>query len=152
MIKNIMLIRKILKSDIKNCAELYKEIFNQSLWEESWTYEEANNRLNYIFESKGFVGFIATYENLIWGFVLGNIEPYTKGNAFYLREMCVKTQKQNKGIGKELISHLHHELKNLKIVRSYLITQQNSPASDFYLRNGYFYQKEDGVYESFSFN
>lgn len=91
-----MLIRKILKSDIKNCAELYKEIFNQSLWEESWTYEEANNRLNYIFESKGFVGFIATYENLIWGFVLGNIEPYTKGNAFYLREMCVKTQNKIK--------------------------------------------------------
>lgn len=144
-----MLIRKILKSDIKSCAKVYQEVFNHSLWKESWSYEEAVNRLEYIYKTDGFIGLVAIYENSVLGFVLGNIEPYTKGNAFYLREMCVKTQKQNEGIGNKLIINLHNELKKTKVIISYLITQQNSSASNFYKKNGYIHQVGDGVYEKF---
>ena len=103
----------IQKSDIQKCASLYAQVFSSSPWSEPWTDEEADNRLRYLMDSKGFLGFLAEKDGKTIGFVLGTTEPFVGGNAFYLREMCVCPTEQGRGIGKELIAYLHTALVSL---------------------------------------
>jgi aminoglycoside 6'-N-acetyltransferase I len=141
-----VIIRRIESSDIDSCAELFAEVFREEPWNEPWTQENATERLVHIYESKGFLGFLMESENNTVGFVLGNIEPFAGGGAFYLREMCVKKEIQGKGIGKRLIAYLHSELSTQKAVRSYLITTRNGLSAAFYSANGYKYEEREGVY------
>lgn len=141
-----MNVRQIDRVDIDSCAGLFSDVFNERPWNESWSRNEALERLTHIYESKGFLGFVAESENTVVGFVLGNIEPYTGGGAFYLREICVKTNEQGKGIGKRLVSNLHSELLSKNVSRSYLITRLNSQSAAFYIANGYILEEAEGVY------
>ena len=64
----------IQKSDIQKCASLYAQVFSSSPWSEPWTDEEADNRLRYLMDSKGFLGFLAEKDGKTIGFVLGTTE------------------------------------------------------------------------------
>ena len=141
-----MIARRIESADIGSCADLFADIFRKEPWNESWTQKDARERLAYIYDSKGFLGFLIESKKNIIGFVLGNIEPFVGGGAFYLREMCVKKEAQGKGNGKRLIACLHSELSARKIKRSYLITRRNSLAARFYAVNGYKLEEHESVY------
>lgn len=138
----------IQKSDIQKCASLYSQFFSSPPWSEPWTDEEADNRLRYLMDSKGFFGFLAEKDGKTIGFVLGTTEPFVGGNAFYLREMCVCPTEQGRGIGKELIAYLHTALVSLDVSRSYLITQRGGHAARFYEKNGYIQEVDDAVYQA----
>ncbi len=66
----------IQKSDIQKCASLYTQVFSSPPWSEPWTDEEADNRLRYLMDSKGFFGFLAEKDGKTIGFVLGTTEPF----------------------------------------------------------------------------
>lgn len=148
-----MNIRNIQEADIKACATLYAEVFSSDPWNEAWSKDLAAERLMHFYLSKGFVGVIAENEegkdeahNVI-GFVLGNTEPFYDGTWFYLREMCIKTDLQNKGFGTQLLIRLEATLNDLAVKSIYLMTEKEIPAADFYLKNGFSLSQEMGFYE-----
>jgi len=142
-----MTIRPITKSDIEELAALYASVFNSPPWNEPWTQKTAQERLEWIYESKGFLGFLVNEQESIQGMVLGNIEPFLGERAFYLREMLIRPDKQRKGLGAKLLKQLHVHLREMFVSRSYLITKNESPAAKFYLSNGYTLERADGFYE-----
>ena len=142
-----MIIQPITKSDIKELAALYVSVFSSPPWNEPWTQKSAQERLEWIYESRGFLGFLVKEKESIQGMALGNIEPFLGERVFYLREMMIGSDKQREGLGAQLLKQLHIHLKEIFVSRSYLITKNESPAAKFYLSNGYTLEHADGFYE-----
>jgi len=131
-----MEIREVSKKDLSKCAEVFSRAFSKAPWNESWNTESALERLIHFYNSKGFCGIVAE-ESDVSGFILGNIEPYLSGPIFYLREMCVKSERQNSGIGNSLLVHLEKTLQLKGVNNIYLITEHDIPAAQFYMKRGY---------------
>lgn len=144
-----MNIRPIQESDLKACARLYVEVFSSEPWNEAWTEELAFERLVHFYQSKGFVGVLAESEevaNDVIGLVLGNTEPFYYGTLFYLREMCVKSNQQNKGVGAKLLYALEAGLHDQEVKSIYLATEREIPAASFYQKHGFKLSEEMGFY------
>ena len=137
--------RIIKKSDIDKCSSIFADVFSSSPWNEDWSKSIAFERLSHFYESKGFLGVLAEEENIL-GFALGNIEPFCFGPLFYLREMCVDSQSQRKGIGSKMIDMLNSELSKLNVKKVYLTTERTIPAADFYQRKGFVHDDAVGFY------
>lgn len=140
-----MKFRIIKGEDIDECSLLFAAVFSSSPWDEKWTKELALERLTHFYESKGFLGVVAEKDNIV-GFALGNIEPFYFGSMFYLREMCVGSSIQRKGIGSGVIDTLDAELSQLNVQRIYLATERTIPAASFYQGKGFIRSEELGFY------
>lgn len=140
-----MIIRNINSQDLKNCAALYADVFASAPWHEPWTVDAALERLSHFYGSSGFVGILAEEDSLI-GFALGNTEPFHSGSLFYLREMCIGTDSQRQGLGRQVYSALENELRSQSLRSIYLTTERDIPAAQFYLNNGFTFQEKMGFY------
>ena len=140
-----MKIRAIKESDIDECSSLFAKVFSSPPWNEEWTKDLAFKRLSHFYESKDFLGVVAEEDNIV-GFALGNIEPFYFGSMLYLREMCVDSVLQRKGIGSGIIDALDSELSNLNVKRVYLATERTIPAANFYQSKGFVHNEALGFY------
>ena len=127
------------------CSELYCQVFSGPPWSEHWSLENANERLNHFYKSKGFIGLLAENQGTK-GFVLGNTEPFLNGDWFYLREMCVARTDQGQGIGTDLLKQLNIFLANKSVQNIYLATDRNIPAAKFYEKHGFSQEENIGFY------
>lgn len=142
-----MATRQLQKYDLKACAQLFTQVFSSPPWNEPWNTEAALSRLQHFYDSKDFVGLVAeTEDQELLGFVLGNAEPFHFGEMFYLREMCVDTETQGKGIGKALNQALEEELKARNIRSIYLTTDNRIAAAEFYKKQGFRLSETMGFY------
>lgn len=140
-----MLIREINENDLTECGRIYSRVFSAPPWEESWSASTACHRLEHFYHSKGFIGLLAQDKD-ITAFVMGNTEPFLDDNWYYLREMCVDTPYQNRGIGSLLLSELDKKLMTLNVRNIYLTTDKHIHAAQFYLNNGFDYRDNMGFY------
>jgi len=145
------MIRSIQENDLHACAALFSEVFSSEPWNERWDESHALERLAHFYKSLGFFGVLAE-EGSIIGFTLGNIEPFNGSSIFYLREMCVKTNLQNQGIGGNILKALEEELSLHDVQSIYLGTRKSTPAAKFYEKSGFNYSDEDVLYEKFTYS
>ena len=140
-----MEVRSIQEGDIRKCARLYASVFTSEPWNEEWTEETAFLRLNHFYQSTGFVGLLAEYDDIV-GFVLGHTEPFENSTIYYLREMCVMGSIQSKGVGGKLYKALDCELAEKSVKSIYLTTERDIPAASFYMKNGFNLSQKMGFY------
>lgn len=131
-----MQLRIMEEKDLAACARLFARVFSAEPWNEPWDDELAQSRLAHFHASSGFLGVVAQRQEVI-GFALGNLEPFCTGTLFYLREMCVGTQQQSKGVGTQLYRTLQRELESRHVRAIYLATDRGIPAASFYQRLGF---------------
>ncbi|MFP7494548.1 GNAT family N-acetyltransferase [Terribacillus saccharophilus] len=129
-----MEIRSCIENDLKLCGETYAEVFNQAPWDEAWTAETALSYLIDFYHTPGFEGIIAVENEEVIGFLFGVKRKWWSGDEFFINEMCVRTDQQNKGVGKALMEHL---LKLTDAEAISLLTDRGLPAENFYKRNGF---------------
>ena len=122
---------------LDECASLFIEVFNNQPWNESWTFETAQSLLSQILNTPGFIGLILRKQGKILGFVIGCCEQRDKSKNFYLKEICVSSNEQRRGIGSELIRHLMNQLKETGVNSVYLLTMKDEYIKEFYLKNGF---------------
>ncbi|MGL4774021.1 MAG: GNAT family N-acetyltransferase [Clostridium sp.] len=127
--KNIDLVKG---EHILSCAKLYVEVFNSSPWNDEWTIDTACKRLNDMFVSPGFKGFVYLKDEEIVGVVFGNLEQYYNGMHYNLREIFIKPSLQGEGIGSELINELENSLKNENLSAIILFTSNEYGITSFY--------------------
>ncbi len=118
-------------------ADLYVAVFNAAPWHDRWTATTARPRLADTLATPGALGF-ALLEGDLLGFVLGFAEPWFDGAHFYLKEMCVQSDRQRTGLGTCLLLHLEQALREQRIERAYLLTAHEGPAQAFYAKHGYY--------------
>ena len=56
---------------------------------------------------------------------------------FYLNEMCVKTEEQDRGIGGSLMNRLSDELESAGVEQTFLLALRGAPAEAFYEKYGF---------------
>ncbi|MCM3225992.1 GNAT family N-acetyltransferase [Terribacillus saccharophilus] len=129
-----MEIRLCIEDDLKACSDTYAKVFNEAPWNEAWTAETAFSYLIDFYRTPGFTGIVAVKNEEVIGFLFGVKRKWWSGDEFFINEMCVRADQQNKGIGKTLMEYLI-ETTDADMIS--LLTDRGLPAENFYKRNGF---------------
>ncbi|WP_286166234.1 GNAT family N-acetyltransferase [Bacillus sp. E(2018)] len=122
---------------IEKCVELYINVFNKEPWNETWSYQNAKERLTDLIHTPKFLGYLLYENDALIGFIAGNSKQSYSGFTFYLAEFCISNQIQGKGYGSKLLLYLENELTKRNISSLYLLTANGGLAEAFYLKNNY---------------
>ena len=124
------------ENDLIKCTETFIKVFNDEPWNDEWTFPKAQKYLLDFYHTPGFLGILAIENKEVIGFIFGAHRTWWSGNEFYIHEMCVESQHQNRGIGKSLLNYLIKSLGN-NISNITLLTDRGIPAEAFYKKNGF---------------
>lgn len=124
------------ENDLIACTETFIKVFNGEPWNDEWTFTKAQTYLLDFYNTPGFLGILAVENKEVIGFLFGVQRTWWSGNEFYIHEMCVEPQRQNKGIGKLLLDYLIKSLEN-NISSIALLTDRGIPAEAFYKKYGF---------------
>ena len=136
-----MEIRAIVHQDLKSISQLYISVFSNSPWNEHWEYTSAYERLNWVFQSQGFRGFIAIDKDRTIGAILGRFVPFEGKKGFEIVEFLVDAGDREQGLGTKLLLELETELKQNQYNFIVLLTSKDTGAESFYLKRSY--QRDD---------
>ncbi len=128
---------KIENNDLEDLSNLFRIVFNSEPWNDSWTEKSSINRINLQLLNINSVGFKATSENKILGFVLGYLTGLPDGTGFFIEDLCVHPKEHNNGIGKALISELEKYLTDNNIRLAITTTAKGFDSYQFYINNGF---------------
>ena len=118
---------------------LFRRIFCQSPWFESWSVYEVNRNLSNTMKHRSFLGFTAFLKNMPIGFITGYclFDRFTLKCPFFIDQLFVDDRYQNMGVGKALIDELMKQLQENKCLIILLLTQENSHVEHFYIKYGF---------------
>jgi aminoglycoside 6'-N-acetyltransferase I len=136
--KNQMKITAITIMQLQKIIDVYMNTFNNSNWNENWEFADTEKRLTDIIKTPGFTGLAVIDEDKLVGMVLGNIQRYCNQNHYNLQEMCVVPDYRSKGIGSFLLSELQKTLTEKGVSKIYLLTERDSLAEKFYIKNDFY--------------
>ena len=117
-------------------AQVYVTVFNAAPWHDRWTPPTARRRLAEMLATPHALGFVLLDGALV-GFVLGYAESWFDGTHFDLKELCIRTDQQRRGLGTRLLRHLEGALREQGVARVELLTAREGPAAAFYATQGY---------------
>ncbi|MEK4300492.1 GNAT family N-acetyltransferase [Oceanobacillus sp. FSL W8-0428] len=132
-----MQFKTVEECDLLTCSKLFLNVFNEEPWNDKWTLEKAQQYLSDFYQTPGFLGVSAVENNEIVGFIFGVRRVWWSGDEFFINEMCVNTNQQNKGIGKALMDYLKEIIGSNEVATISLLTDRGIPAEEFYKRNGF---------------
>jgi aminoglycoside 6'-N-acetyltransferase I len=127
----------ITKQDLQVISQLYVSVFSEPPWNEDWETAWAYERLNWIYQSPGFVGYIALDSQQIIGAIMGHFVPFKGEKGFEIVEFLVATNCQNQGIGNNLLTQLELNLHQNNYDYIWLLTAKDSSAESFYSKRNY---------------
>ncbi|MGL5347256.1 MAG: GNAT family N-acetyltransferase [Peptostreptococcaceae bacterium] len=122
--------------DVKRLAELYVETFNSEPWNDNWTIETAQKRLQQIINVEDFYGILAVDNNVLCGMILGSEEQFYDGTMFNIKEFCVRNGMRGKGIGSWIFIEFEKRLKDKGINEIILFTSRGDYTEKFYKKYG----------------
>ena len=125
------------EDDLLKCTQTFIEVFNEEPWNDQWEREKAARYLLNFTRTPGFIGVLAMEDEEVIGFLFGVQRAWWSGDEFFINEMCVKANQQNKGIGKALLKRLLKELGASTVTNLSLLTDRGIPAEEFYKKNGF---------------
>jgi len=131
-----MIISKLNETHLKECSLIYVDTFNEEPWNDNWDEVSAFNRLNEIYKTPGFIGFVVIDNGKLLGAVLGHLETWFEGYMYNLKEMFIKKSEKGNGVGSKLFRHLEDDLKNHEVTSISLFTSKGDLTERFYLKNG----------------
>ncbi|GEN86771.1 GNAT family N-acetyltransferase [Oceanobacillus sojae] len=132
-----MQFKTVEECDLLTCSKLFLNVFNEEPWNDKWTLEKAQQYLSDFYQTPGFLGVSAVENNEIVGFIFGVRRVWWSGDEFFINEMCVNTNQQNKGIGKALMDYLKEIIGSNEVATISLLTDRGIPAEEFYKRIGF---------------
>ncbi len=128
---------KLLDSHLESCARIYVDTFNSEPWNDKWDMTSAYNRLKDIFDTPGFCGLVLTEKEDVLAAVFGNHEHWFEGSMYNLKEMFVRKDIKNKGLGSKLMNAIEKEVKQEGANSITLFTTRGDLTESFYVRNGF---------------
>lgn len=100
-----MEIRELTIKDIPSILPLYVSYYNE---QEGccWTEETAQKRIQQVFRMEDFYGLRLERGGAVVGFAMGYFKQYDDVIGYYLDEIVIATEHQNKGYGSALLNEL----------------------------------------------
>lgn len=129
--------RAFTSDDVGEAARLYIACFNAEPWNDDWSLEAANNRLDTLLRFPIAIGAVALRNRRLVGLAIGQCEPWMDGQSYYLNEMCVDPEEQRRGVGEGLLNEVIRQLRELDVASLYLLTEASTGADSFFRKNGF---------------
>jgi ribosomal protein S18 acetylase RimI-like enzyme len=134
-------IRLAQKEDLKSCAEILKEIYNNNVLNEGWTTESSNAICEFYFKMQPDLFFVAKGQNKeVVGFTFSYIKPWADGNQLMIEEISVKEEFRKQKIATELLKKLIQTAKskyNITLVNGTTYFGENKMPYSWYERIGF---------------
>ena len=132
-----MKIEKITIEDLNSISQLFVSVFSNPPWNEYWKFDWAYERLNWIYQSQGFEGYIARDSDRSIGAIMGHFVPFQGKKGFQIVEFLVRGDRQNQGFGTKLLEQLELNLRQDNYDSVFLLTAKDSNAESFYAKHDY---------------
>jgi GNAT superfamily N-acetyltransferase len=132
-----MIMEGMIKAKLEEYARLYTAVFNEEPWNENWTERAVMERLEDFMNTPKFSGFALYDEGELVGVIAGHGRVFMDRLSFYVGDFFIKGNRQGKGYGKRLLGHLEQEMKAKGYHKVTLLTMTESPAEQFYEKQGY---------------
>ncbi len=130
-------------SDLSNLlAESFANTFNAEPWNDSWTHQQALERIENLMDTPRFDGAALIRDGKVIAAILGRGEQYFDGEVFQIIEFWVAKEYQRQGIGKKLLADFMAHLKEQGICRVFLLTMRGEATEGFYRKRGFVTQEE----------
>ncbi len=122
-------------------AESFADTFNAAPWNDSWTHQQALERIENLMETPRFDGAALIRDGKVIAAILGRGEQYFDGVVFQIVEFWVAKDYQHQGIGKRLLADFMAHLKQEGICRVFLLTIRGEATEGFYRKRGFVTQE-----------
>ena len=132
-----MNIQAIEACDLTALAKLYVKVFEAKPWSETWKVDWAYSRLQLIFKSPQFTGYMYCNEQGPIAAALGRGNNFQGKKEYELVEFFVAPEAQSQGIGSRLYQNTAQQLKAQGYDLVTLITSRELPAFRFYQKQGF---------------
>ncbi|WP_297439472.1 GNAT family N-acetyltransferase [uncultured Clostridium sp.] len=129
--------KRITKDNLKVAAKIYMECFNAAPWFEKWTMETSLKRISQIVKEDNHFGLLTYLKEEPCAIIVGHEEDYYDGTRCFIKELCVDSTLQGKGIGSKTLDYYIEELKRKDINHVSLQTLRNPKTLGFYEKAGF---------------
>lgn len=131
-------IEKINREMLDECVDLYISVFSKEPWND--VYESRDQVINFFknhLENNYFLGYILKLDDKIKGISLGMKKPWINGMEYYIDEICIEKDLQNKGYGSFFLQKIEENLKEEKLNAIILNTNIKFLAFQFYKKHNF---------------
>lgn len=127
-------IKKLTKEDLPIIAKFFSDNFSSNGLGEPWGLENSFKHIEEVFNEEYSIK--AIDNNELVGGLIAYPATYERGTEFYIDTIVVKTDKQRKGIGTQLINYAINSAKNKNLIGVRIITNHKIPAYKWYRKIG----------------
>lgn len=104
------------KKDLKECAKILMDIYNNNVLNEGWTEKSSNAICNFFFKMQPDLFLVAKtsgggFEEVV-GFTFSYIKPWADGNQLMIEEISVKEEYRKQKIATNLLKTLVQKAKD----------------------------------------
>lgn len=142
-----MKIRKIKKSDLKQCSKLLEEAYSKEPYNENFGKGNALKYINSKYKSCKEDSFVLDIDGKVIGFVFSNLSYWANGPQAIMEEIVIDKDFRGKGYSQKLNNRLENYLRKKGVKSVILWVKKKSSAYKFHIKNGY----KDGKEISFMF-
>lgn len=132
-----MQIRDMLPGDISSCAEILCSVHNNAMRQCCWTQENAVTYLTDISRMPRFLGYVVVEEDEVLGAIFAREKIWWNNHEVYAEEMFVRPERQQNGIGSQLMRRVEDDVRRHALGGVTLSTNRYAPAAQFYRKVGF---------------
>ena len=140
-------IRPMTEADYPACARELTAAFREAPWNETWTYEQAHDRISEIMSARVSRGIVCMDGETCVSMLCGRIMTYQDRKMLWIDEFSVHPDWQRQGVGSRMLAFLRQELQKepRPIHHMALITTRGFPSVACYEKNGFVSQMDELV-------
>lgn len=128
---------KLTEENIKEVVDAYVDYYNNHE-EGCWTYEKAYKRIHQVMTIEGSESFVQYVDGKLSGFVMGYYKEFDDLKAYFLEEIVIFKEYQNKGYGATFLEYLEAVVRKNGVEHLELISVNDEHHMHFYKKLGFY--------------
>jgi len=128
---------KLTEENIKEVVDAYVNYYNNHE-DGCWTYEKAYKRIHQVMTIEGSECFVQYVDGKLSGFVMGYYKEFDDLKAYFLEEIVIFKEYQNKGYGAAFLEYLEAVVRQNGVEHLELISVNDEHHMHFYKKLGFY--------------
>jgi len=128
---------KLTEENIKEVVDAYVDYYKNHE-DGCWTYEKAYKRIHQVMTIEGSESFVQYVDEKLSGFVMGYYKEFDDLKAYFLEEIVIFKEYQNKGYGAAFLEYLEAVVRQNGVEHLELISVNDEHHMHFYKKLGFY--------------
>ena len=130
--------KRIGMAEFEAVRELFESVFTIEPWNDDWSdRKQLDLYLTDLMGQNSSLTYGLYEDGALIAVSMGHIRHWYTGTEYYVDELCVKTEKQGKGLGTRFLEEIEKAMREIGLTQIFLQTEKTVPAYRFYLKNGF---------------